>query len=72
MTYCEIVQPTVTQCMQIVTPSPTVNVPDTINVLVGGVQTVTYYSEPHFNGAIIITAIVLFAIGIFISWIFFE
>lgn len=45
----QIIQPTVQPtCMQIVQAVPTIVPPDSINVLVGGVQQVTYWSDIAF------------------------
>jgi hypothetical protein len=45
--------------------APTIVPPDSINVLVGGVQQVTYYSEPHVNLILVVGLGVGFVIGAF-------
>lgn len=60
------VQPTVTQCIQVVQAAPTIVPPDTINVLVGGVQTVTYYSQGYATFIAVMFMAMGFGIGMVI------
>ena len=58
------VQPTITQCIQVVQAVPTIVPPDSINVLIGGVQQVTYYSNDHFIILFILFMIIAAAVGV--------
>ena len=65
------VQPTITQCIQVVQAAPTIVPPESINVLIGGVQQVTYFSETaynnHFLAGLIIGVVCVVALLAFIT-----
>ena len=66
------VQPTITQCIQVVQAAPTIVPPDSINVLIGGVQQVTYYSADHFAAPTLIAVILIFMVGFVLGIIIGE
>ena len=61
------VQPTITQCIQVVQAAPTIVPPDSINVLIGGVQQVTYYTQEHFFLPVMVFLVVALVMGILIG-----